>query len=118
MIEWVKEHPGVMWWLAAASVVMFVGSLVLVPAVIVRMRADYFVGRRRPRGGRSKGWWSRHGAARVALKVGKNVLGVVLVAAGAVMLVLPGQGVLAVLAGVMLLDFPGKYRVERWLVSK
>ena len=38
--------------------------------------------------------------------------------AGIAMLVLPGQGVLAILIGIMLLDVPGKYRFERWLVMR
>src|SRR4051812_30124363 len=34
------------------------------------------------------------------------------------MLVLPGQGVLTIIAGMMLLDFPGRQRLERWLVQR
>jgi hypothetical protein len=30
----------------------------------------------------------------------------------------PGQGILTILIGVMLLDFPGKRRLERWLVRR
>jgi len=33
------------------------------------------------------------------------------------MLVLPGQGLLTILFGIALLDFPGKYRLERRIVS-
>ena len=36
-------------------------------------------------------------------------------AAGMAMLVLPGQGLLTLLMGFLLLDFPGKYRLEKWL---
>jgi len=38
--------------------------------------------------------------------------------AGIAMLVLPGQGILAILGGIELMDFPGKYRLERWIVSR
>jgi len=34
------------------------------------------------------------------------------------MLVLPGQGVMTVLIGVALLDFPGKHRLQRWIVGR
>jgi hypothetical protein len=30
----------------------------------------------------------------------------------------PGQGLLTILIGVMLLDFPGKRRLERWLLRR
>jgi hypothetical protein len=34
------------------------------------------------------------------------------------MLVTPGQGILTILVGLLLMNFPGKYRVERWLVTR
>jgi hypothetical protein len=34
------------------------------------------------------------------------------------MLVLPGQGLLTIILGITLMNFPGKYRLERWLVSR
>ena len=50
--------------------------------------------------------------------IGKNVLGAIFVVAGLIMLVLPGQGIFTILIGIMLLDFPGKYRLERWIVAR
>jgi hypothetical protein len=49
----------------------------------------------------------------VALLVLKNACGIVFLIAGIAMLILPGQGFLTVLIGVMLVNFPGKYRLER-----
>ncbi len=34
------------------------------------------------------------------------------------MLFLPGQGLLTILAGILILDFPGKYKLEHYLISK
>jgi hypothetical protein len=34
------------------------------------------------------------------------------------MLITPGQGLLSILAGVFVCDFPGKRNFERWLVLK
>ena len=51
-------------------------------------------------------------------RIGKNALGVVFVLAGVAMILLPGQGVLTILLGIMLTEFPGKYRFERWLVRR
>ena len=33
------------------------------------------------------------------------------------MLVLPGQGILTILMGLFLMNFPGKYRLERKVVT-
>ncbi|MDG2091404.1 MAG: hypothetical protein P8J61_09990 [Gammaproteobacteria bacterium] len=37
---------------------------------------------------------------------------------GLFLLVLPGQGILTLLAGFILLDFPGKFLFLRWLARK
>ena len=48
----------------------------------------------------------------------KNVGGWLFILAGTVMLVLPGQGIITMVVGVMLIDFPGKFRLERWLAAR
>jgi hypothetical protein len=48
----------------------------------------------------------------------KNAVGSVLVIAGILMLVLPGQGILTLFVGLTLVDFPGKRRLELWLIRK
>jgi hypothetical protein len=50
--------------------------------------------------------------------VGKNLLGAVLIVAGLLMLVVPGQGLLTIAVGLALTDFPGKFRLERWIVKR
>jgi hypothetical protein len=32
--------------------------------------------------------------------------------------VLPGQGILTILAGIALIDFPGRHRLVRWIVAR
>ena len=41
----------------------------------------------------------------------RNAVGLVLVTAGLAMLVLPGQGIITLLVGIILMDFPGKHRL-------
>ena len=48
----------------------------------------------------------------------KNLAGTLLVVAGLVMLVTPGQGLLALFVGVMLLDVPGKRTLEREILYR
>jgi hypothetical protein len=100
------------WWLTAASAVMLVGTALLLPVLIIRMRPDYFVGDEPP-----TEWSHQHPAVRLAIRIGRNIAGAVLLAAGIVMLVTPGQGMLSILAGISLLDVPGKRRLERRLVQ-
>jgi len=103
-----------LWWLAGVSAVTFVGSLAVVPFLAARIPADYFSASRR---GQTT-WGRRHPVLRLAVMTAKNLLGLVLVAAGVVMLFLPGQGLLTIFLGVVLMNFPGKYRLERYIVSR
>lgn len=89
-------------------------TLLAIPWVVSRLPADYFDHTRRER------WQSSSEAPLPALLLGlaKNLLGVILVVLGVVMLFIPGQGLLTILIGLLLMNFPGKYRLERWLVHR
>lgn len=93
--------------IAAISFVLALVSLVLVPVLIIYMPADYFLAAHRMR---------RRGYTARWLLAARNALAFVLLIAGLLMLVLPGQGLLTILAALILSDVPGKYRLERWLV--
>jgi hypothetical protein len=114
MGEWIHSHRTIIWWIASASIVTFIATLIIVPLLVVRIPSDYFAHGRRLR----KQWAGRHSALRWVLLIGKNLFGYVFIVAGIIMLVLPGQGMLTILIGIMLLNFPGKYRLERWFVSR
>ena len=114
MIDWIQTHETILWWLAAMSAVTFVATLVVVPWLIVRIPEDYFRDPKRHR----MPWADQHAVVRVILLIGKNLLACLLLVAGVAMLLLPGQGVLTILVGVLLLNFPGKYRLERWLIRR
>ncbi|MFB4318185.1 PGPGW domain-containing protein [Actinomadura sp. 21ATH] len=59
----------------------------------------------------------RSGAVRLARKIGVTIAGLALIVAGIVMLVIPGPGVVAILAGIGLLgtEFPAARRVSERL---
>ena len=57
---------------------------------------------------------------RLVLRVGMNVLGWALILLGVVLSIpgVPGQGILTVLMGLLLVDFPGRGRLLRKLLSR
>ena len=114
MSSWIREHQTLLYWLAAATLPLIAATVVLVPAVLVRIPADYFAQERRP----PSRWSGAHPLARLGLAIGRNVLGYLLLLSGIAMLVLPGQGLLTLVLGFLMLDFPGKYRFEKWLFSR
>ena len=94
------------------SIVGFVGSLIAIPFVLIRLPPQYF-DERYPRTWMQK----HHPVLRWIGLVLKNVVGVVFLLAGLAMLFLPGQGVLTMLIGVSLMDFPGKRHMESKLIG-
>jgi hypothetical protein len=102
-------------WGLLAFVVASVGGLVLVGFLLTRLPPTYFCSSR-PRGF----WVDRHPLLRWTGLVLKNLAGGLLVILGIVlsMPALPGPGILTILIGVLLLDFPGKRRLERWIVGR
>lgn len=114
ILEWTRQHETLFFALGVVSIVTFVGGLLVVPVLIVRIPEDYFV---RPPGDSSR-FAHRHPAIAITAKIVKNVIGVLLALAGIAMLVLPGQGLLTLLVGLLLIDGPGKRRVELWILKR
>ena len=85
------------------SLVMFVGTLLAIPVVLVRVPDDWFL---RPRSARS-----------LPLRIARGLIGGALIVVGLAMLVLPGQGVLTILVGLGILDLPFKHRMAMRLLS-
>ncbi len=113
MLDWVRHHETILWALIGVSAFTLVASLFLVPWMIVRIPVDYFD----PMSVHEHPFADHHPAVRLLLVVGKNLLGVFFVLLGVLMLVLPGQGLLTILAGLVLIDFPGRRRALEWIVS-
>jgi len=97
-----------------AFALTFVLSLAVIAVVVVRLPATYF------RGDSVSSMVTYHPVIRWCAIILKNILGLLLVALGLLLSLpgVPGQGLLTALIGVMLLDFPGKRRLERRLVSR
>lgn len=99
--------------LTVASLVGFVGSLIVIPIILVRLPEDFFDDRR------PRTWMQdHHPVLQIVGHLVKNVIGVVFLLAGLAMLFLPGQGLLTMLIGISMLDFPGKRRLERRLIGQ
>ncbi|MGM0450971.1 MAG: PGPGW domain-containing protein [Pseudomonadota bacterium] len=114
LVAWLETNELVLWSLGGASLFMFVATLVAVPIIVVRIPADYFT---RPERG-TRLILKRHPVMGLFVLVLKNLLGLILLVAGIAMLVLPGQGLLTIVIALTLLNFPGKYHLERWVVSR
>jgi len=100
-------------WAAGIFLLTFVLSLVAFGALIIALPPRYFVEE-------SCFWTGRHPLIRWLWVIGKNLLGLILIALGVVLSLpgIPGQGVLTILIGLMLVDIPGKYRLKRAVANR
>ena len=99
--------------LTAISIVLFVVANAAVIVVLIRLPANYFVAERRlypPKGSSIVRW---------VLLVLKNLLGLMALIVGVILSVpgVPGPGLLVIFMGVLLLDFPGKFQLERKIIA-
>ncbi len=107
-----RHLPELIFWAGVLSLVSLLALLVAVPWVVARLPQDYFSAEQR------HSLAPRSGPPEWLLSAAKNLLGALLLVLGVIMLFTPGQGLLTILVGLLLMNFPGKYRLERALVAQ
>jgi len=95
------------WMMGIVSFATLVLSALLIPYLVLKLPADFYAENNQ----RRRILQDRPVLRLVFLAI-KNTIGAVLLIAGLVMLVLPGQGLITILAALALLDFPGKRKLE------
>ncbi|CAC9641252.1 hypothetical protein [uncultured Gammaproteobacteria bacterium] len=99
------EYEDLLITVGVISAVVFVVSLLAMPFLLSKIPVDYFVQNKQHKV-EIKGV---SGLLIVAIKI---IVGLVLLLAGIIMLVTPGQGIISILLGLFLLEFPGKRKLE------
>jgi len=109
-LTWGKAVIGVLIFL-----VTFLANIALVSFILVKIPADYF-----KESHKTEFWVGPNPALHAARMIGKNILGIFLIILGIILSIpgVPGQGLLTILLGVVLVDFPGKRHLERKLLSR
>lgn len=99
--------------LTIISLISFIASLIIIPVILINLPHDYFDIRI------TRHWLKdRHPFLRILGLVVKNILGSVFLIAGFIMLFLPGQGILTMLIGISLMDFPKKRLLEIKIIEQ
>ncbi len=106
--QWLGQYESVLVSLGILSGLMFLFSLLLLPWLLGKIPLDYFQSK-------PEQHWHMLLQPRSLLR---NLLGLPILLAGILMLVLPGQGLLTVLLGLAIMSFPGKYALERWVITR
>ena len=106
MASFLSEYGLYIKWISVVSSACFLASLIILPWLICRLDADYFL------------HLHDHPHPSFFLRYLRYFLGSTLLIAGILMLFLPGQGLLTIVLGLNFLDFPGKQKMVDALVAK
>ena len=105
---WVKAH---LIGIVVLSAITLILSMLSILALVIYLPSDYFTREKHVS-------IVSNQFLRILLRILKNIFGVIALLIGFVMLIGPGQGLLTILVGVILCDFPRKRRVERKLIGR
>ena len=97
-------------WMGIVSFVVFVSSLLLTPFLLGKIPQDYFVHTNQQK------VEIKH-LGHLIIVISRTIVGFVLLIAGIIMLVTPGQGIISILLGLFLMEFPGKRKLELKLIN-
>jgi hypothetical protein len=106
---------GYFFWAATGILLSFAVSLVVVTVIVVKLPATFFLE------SHERGLWiDQHPVIRWIGRVLKNLLGFSLVLIGLFLSLpgIPGQGLLTMLIGLILIEFPGKRRLELAILQR
>jgi hypothetical protein len=114
MNTWIQAHSALLLTgLGVVGVITFVVSLVALPMIIARLPVDYFICDE----DRILPWRSTHPVRSTMLAILRNLLGLLLVLGGVLMLFLPGQGILTIVIGLLMIDTPKKRAFQAWVLA-
>jgi hypothetical protein len=111
---WIEQNHVLITWMGTASLLMLIGSIMILPWLLSLIPEDYFAHKTRV----PAKWKQAHPVIRISVLIVKNLAGLILLLAGILMLILPGQGLISILIALILMDYPGKFRFERWIISQ
>lgn len=111
MVMWLQSHESFLEWAVLLSLLMMAATLFAVPLIIVRLPSGYLNEEDNQLSEIQPIW-------RRPYLIFKNIIGATLVLAGLAMLILPGQGLLTLIVGLGLMNFPGKRRLIRRIILR
>ena len=110
---WFSNNPGILIGLGVSSFFIFIISIIGISWFVAQIPEDYFLSAKR----KPTKWIEQNPNLRLLVLIGKNIIGLSFIIGGLLMLVLPGQGLLTIVTGLLLTNYPGKYRLEQKIVA-
>jgi len=109
LVNWMSQHSSILAVIVVISFMLLTTSLLATPWVLARLPANYFS---KPPSAKPRS------AKRLCTSAIKTVLGCLMILAGVAMMFTPGPGLVCLVLGMALCEFPGKHRLLRSVVRR
>lgn len=110
--EWLEKNSYILLYLGVFSFCIFFMSIFGIKYFAAKIPKDYFTNKQRV---------SKLKESSIVLWlfyiITKNLIGYIFIILGILALVLPGQGILMILIGLVMSNYPGKQNLERRVIS-
>ncbi len=116
IILWSSMNSDLLFFLGSLSIFILIISVLMMVLIISFLPEDYFKSENRNLISSVQN--SRYPLIKLLVLITKNFFGILLLLSGILMLVLPGQGILTIITGLVFIDYPGKYKFERKLLKQ
>jgi len=116
IISWSSMNSDLLFLLGTLSIFILIISVFMMVLIISFLPEDYFKSENRNLISSVQN--SRYPLLKLLVLITKNFFGILLLLSGILMLVLPGQGILTIITGLVFMDYPGKYKFERKLIRQ
>ena len=111
LLELFSTYKNLIVWFGSFSIFIFIFSLLSIKWLVALIPVDYFINKAPSKTKLTNPilWY--------LITIIKNIIGYSLILGGIMMLVLPGQGVFTIVIGLMLSNYPGKYKLEKKFIA-
>lgn len=106
---WLAQHSGAIAVIAPISFLLLLASVLATPWVLAKLPANYFS---KPPSVKPLS------VGRLVMSVIKTILGIIIVLTGMVLMVTPGPGLVCLVLGLVLCEFPGKHSLLRRVIRQ
>lgn len=107
---WIENNQLLLGSIAGLSTVLLLLTIVATPRLVSKLPSDYFYTRPSQAKNRS--------IASLVLLSTRSVFGMLLVLLGLTLMIIPGPGLITLLIGLSLAEFPGKRRLLKYIATR
>lgn len=106
MLDFFNQYQTLLIYISVFSFALLVAMILFTPYLVGKIPTDYFINE----------IYDKNQDSFIIVLL-KNLIGLILLLLGFIMLFTPGQGVITILLGLMIMQFPRKRKLEKKIIA-